>query len=73
MLERGYLEFLTPTGATPIADQLRSAMQRYVGIHLVALGTAARRAGICSVRASTRASCRVAASPSPCQPRSAAF
>ena len=41
MLERGYLEFLTPTGDTPIADQLRAALQRYVGVHLIAFGTAA--------------------------------
>lgn len=40
MLESGYLEFLTPTGATPVADQLRAAIQRYVGVHLVAFGTA---------------------------------
>src|ERR1700687_4055257 len=41
MLKQGYLEFLTPTAETPIADQLREAMRRYVGIHLVAFGTAA--------------------------------
>ena len=41
MLEAGYVEFLTPTGATPVADQLRTAMQRYVGVHLIAFGTAA--------------------------------
>jgi len=41
MLERGYLEMLTPTGDTPIAAQLRSAMERYVGVHLIAFGTAA--------------------------------
>jgi hypothetical protein len=41
MLKRGYLEFLTPTAETPGADQLRSAMRRYIGIHLVAFGTAA--------------------------------
>lgn len=41
MLKRGYLEFLTPTGDTPVANQLRAAIQRYVGVHLVALGTAA--------------------------------
>ena len=41
MLEQGYLEFLTPTHDTPIAAQLRTAMDRYVGVHLVALGTAA--------------------------------
>jgi hypothetical protein len=40
MFERGYLEFLTPFGDSPIADQLRAAMRRYVGIHLVAFGTA---------------------------------
>ncbi len=41
MLERGYIEFLTPTADTPVASQLRSAMERYVGIHLIAFGTAA--------------------------------
>lgn len=41
MLERGYLEFLTPTADTPLADQLRAAMRRYVGLHLVAFGTSA--------------------------------
>lgn len=41
MLKRGYLEFLTPTGDTPVANQLRTAIQRYVGVHLVAFGTAA--------------------------------
>ncbi len=41
MLERGYLEFLTPLADTPIAAQLRTAVARYVGIHLVALGTSA--------------------------------
>jgi Glyoxalase-like domain len=40
MLRRGYLEFLTPTSDTPIASQLRSAIARYLGVHLVALGTA---------------------------------
>ena len=40
MLERGYLEFLTPTLDTPVADQLRTAISRYVGVHLVAFGTA---------------------------------
>jgi hypothetical protein len=39
MLQEGYLEFLTPTGDTAIANQLRSAIQRYTGVHLVALGT----------------------------------
>lgn len=41
MLERGYLEFLTPTAETPHAAQLKAAMARYVGIHLVAFGTGA--------------------------------
>lgn len=40
MLRRGYLEFLTPTGATPIADQLRQSINSYLGVHLIALGTA---------------------------------
>ena len=40
MLERGYLEFLTPTGDTPIAAQLRAGIQRYVGMHLIAFGSA---------------------------------
>lgn len=39
MLKRGYLEFLTPTGDTPLANQLRTAIRRYVGVHLVAFGT----------------------------------
>jgi hypothetical protein len=41
MLQRGYLEILTPTGETPVAGQLRAAIQRYVGTHLIAFGTAA--------------------------------
>jgi len=41
MLQHGYLEFLTPTGDTPIANQLRTAIKRYTGAHLVAFGTAA--------------------------------
>jgi hypothetical protein len=41
MFKRGYVECLTPTGDTPIATQLRSAMQRYTGVHLLAFGTAA--------------------------------
>jgi hypothetical protein len=40
MLRRGYLEFLTPTADTPIAGQLREAMRRYIGVQLVAFGTA---------------------------------
>ena len=40
MLKRGYIECLTPTGDTPVADQLRAAIARYTGVHLVAFGTA---------------------------------
>ena len=40
MLGRGYIEFLVPHGEGPVADQLRAAMRRYVGLHLIALGTA---------------------------------
>src|SRR3954470_2972595 len=40
MLKRGYLEFLTPTADTPVANQLRESIGRYTGVHLVALGTA---------------------------------
>src|SRR5258708_8155549 len=36
MLRPGYLEFLIPTAATPIAPQLRPPLARPVGIHLVA-------------------------------------
>jgi hypothetical protein len=39
MFKDGYLEFLTPTGDTANADQLRAAIARYVGVHLVAFGT----------------------------------
>ena len=41
MLRHGYLEFLTPTGDTPVAAQLRTAIKRYAGPHLVAFGTSA--------------------------------
>lgn len=41
MFQRGYLEFLTPTADTPIASQLREAISRYTGVHLIAFGTAA--------------------------------
>lgn len=39
MLKQGYLEFLTPTADTPMANQLRAAIERYVGVHLIAFGT----------------------------------
>lgn len=40
MLREGYLEFLTPTADTPIANQLRTSIQRYTGLHLIAFGSA---------------------------------
>ena len=39
MLESGYLEFLTPTAATPVGTQLQHAIARHVGMHLIAMGT----------------------------------
>ena len=41
ILRHGYLEFLVPTGDTPAAAQLRTAIKRYTGPHLVAFGTSA--------------------------------
>ncbi len=41
MLQNGYLEFLTPTHDTPNARQLRNAIARYTGVHLIAFGTQA--------------------------------
>jgi len=41
MLERGYLEFLTPTMDTPNAARMRKSMRRYRGAHLVCFGTPA--------------------------------
>lgn len=40
ILQRGYIELLTVTSDTPIADQLRRAIQRYIGAHLIAFGSA---------------------------------
>ena len=40
MLEKGYIEILNPIGTTSIANQLRSGLKRYTGIHLIAFGTA---------------------------------
>ena len=39
MLERGYLECLTPTGDTVIGRQLSEAIARYTGLHLIAFGS----------------------------------
>ncbi len=41
MFKHGYVECLTPTGDTPVANQLRAAIKRYVGVHLIAFGTGA--------------------------------
>jgi len=40
MLERGYLEFLSPIADTANAREVRAAAGRYVGVHLIAFGTA---------------------------------
>jgi hypothetical protein len=42
LLERGYLEILTPYGEaeTPLAEQLRAALKRYIGVHLLAFSCA---------------------------------
>ena len=40
MFKRGYIECLTPTGESAVANQLRNAIKRYVGVHLIAFGTA---------------------------------
>jgi hypothetical protein len=39
MLQQGYLEFLAPTHDTTNANQLRAAISRYIGIHLIAFGS----------------------------------
>ena len=39
MLQNGYVEFLTPTHDTANARQLRLAIARYTGVHLIAFGT----------------------------------
>lgn len=41
MLRQGYIEFLTPTHDTPNARELRAAIARYTGVHLIAFGTTA--------------------------------
>jgi len=40
LLADGYLEVLAPVGDTPLADQMWQAIDRYVGLHLVAFGPA---------------------------------
>ncbi len=44
MLQHGYLELLTPTHTTPLARQIRSAMARHTGVHLLCFGTPAAQA-----------------------------
>ncbi len=39
-LRRGFLEFLASTSDTPLAEQLRSALARYEGLHLIAFSHA---------------------------------
>lgn len=41
MLRRGYLEVLTPVADTPLAAEMRAALARYEGAHLIAFATAA--------------------------------
>ena len=38
MLEEGYIELLSPTHDTPVAQRVRGLMARYAGIHLVCFG-----------------------------------
>lgn len=44
MLEAGYLEYLVPIADTPVAAQLRGAIERYVGVHSIVFGTGAAAA-----------------------------
>ena len=37
LLERGFIEVLAATADTPLASQLRAALARYVGFHVIAL------------------------------------
>ncbi len=39
MLAEGYVEILAPIADTPVASQLRQAIRRYAGLHLIAFGT----------------------------------
>jgi hypothetical protein len=39
MLEAGYLELLTPTHDTPVAQRMRARMEKFVGVHLACFGT----------------------------------
>ena len=39
MLREGYVEILTPVADTAVAGQLRQAIARYAGLHLIAFGS----------------------------------
>ncbi|HEX2199099.1 MAG TPA: VOC family protein [Burkholderiales bacterium] len=39
MLEEGYLELLTPTRDTPVAQRMRARMAKFTGVHLACFGT----------------------------------
>ena len=39
MLEQGYIEILSPTHDTPVANRVRAQMARYDGVHLLCYGT----------------------------------
>ena len=39
ILQDGYIELLTAVGDTPLADQMRRAIARYAGAHLIAFGS----------------------------------
>jgi catechol 2,3-dioxygenase-like lactoylglutathione lyase family enzyme len=40
ILQHGYIEILTAIGDTPLASQMRRAIGRYAGAHLIAFGSA---------------------------------
>ena len=40
ILQEGYIELLTAVGDTPLSDQMRRAIARYAGAHLIAFGSA---------------------------------
>jgi catechol 2,3-dioxygenase-like lactoylglutathione lyase family enzyme len=40
ILQQGYIELLTAAGDTPLADQMRRALRRYAGAHLIAFTSA---------------------------------
>lgn len=44
MLRHGYLEYLVPVGDTPVAAQLRTSIDRYVGVHSIVFGSGSAHA-----------------------------